>query len=293
MLDFRTTFLLQTIFGILGNFCILYHYFLLYCTGYRLRTIDFIVRNVITANIFVLFSAGSHSEKFWVSFPVRPCGGQGSVHGHHLPLECLPGHQISPRTSRWAKLKVNALRCFVPPVILCRILNMSVNVIYPMYMSRIWRNQSITNRKSFRHCSAVCHEQTRDALFAALLSFPDVLRFVLMILASGSTVFILYRHKQRVQNIHRISVSSVSSLESRATKTVLLLVFCPFSNWVFFNILSCMRCLYLLEIKPLSVASFVNIFTHPFLLVSRDSSVHRLYFAWFRNTKSPTVRRNM
>ncbi|KAB0392249.1 hypothetical protein E2I00_010198 [Balaenoptera physalus] len=129
-----TTFLLQTIFGILGNFCILYHCFLLYCAGYRLRTIDFIVRNLITANILVLFSTGFHSEKFGVAphgqwfyvqiFPVCSCGGQGSVHWHHLPLECLPGHQISPRTSRWAKLKVNALKCFVPPVILCWILNM-------------------------------------------------------------------------------------------------------------------------------------------------------------------------
>ncbi|TKC53887.1 hypothetical protein EI555_018642, partial [Monodon monoceros] len=206
-----TTFLLQTIFGILGNFCILYHYFLLYCTGCRLRTIDFIVRNVITANIFVLFSTGSHSEKFWVA-----------PHGQFFPYVRAVGRGMSIGTTCLLSV-FQAIRSVPgPPVILCWILNMLVNVIYPMYMSRILRNKSITNRKSFRHCSAVCHDQTRDALYAALLSFPDVLCFVLMILASGSTVFILYRHKQRVQNIHRISVSSVSSLESRATKTVLL-----------------------------------------------------------------------
>uniref|UniRef100_A0A8C0DVT5 Vomeronasal type-1 receptor n=1 Tax=Balaenoptera musculus TaxID=9771 RepID=A0A8C0DVT5_BALMU len=284
MLDFRTTFLLQTIFGILGNFCILYHYF--------------IVRNLITANILVLFSTGFHSEKFGVAphgqwfylqiFPVCSCGGQGSVHWYHLPLECLPGHQISPRTSRWAKLKVNALKCFVPPVILCWILNMLVNVIYPT-------NESITNRKSFRHCSAVCHDQTRDTLNAALLSFPDVLCFVLMILASGSTVFILYRHKQRVQNIHRISVPSVSSLESRATETVLLVA----GTFVYFNTLSSicyitlgvLNNFFFLKTSAINSSCFPTV--SPFQLMSCDSRMSRLCFAGVRNKNSPNPMRKM
>ena len=40
-------------------------------------------------------------------------------------------------------------------------------------------------------------------------------------------------------------------------------VLCPFFNWVVwvFLILRCMSCLYILEIKPLSVASFANIFS--------------------------------
>ena len=41
-------------------------------------------------------------------------------------------------------------------------------------------------------------------------------------------------------------------------------VFCPsFPYWIVcFLILSCVSCLYILEIKPLSVASFRNIFSH-------------------------------
>ena len=40
-------------------------------------------------------------------------------------------------------------------------------------------------------------------------------------------------------------------------------VFCPFLDWVvcFFNI-DCMSCLYILEVNPLSVDSFANIFSH-------------------------------
>ena len=40
-------------------------------------------------------------------------------------------------------------------------------------------------------------------------------------------------------------------------------VFCPFFDWVIcFWVLSCMSCLYILEINPLLVASFTNIFSH-------------------------------
>ena len=35
-----------------------------------------------------------------------------------------------------------------------------------------------------------------------------------------------------------------------------------FFDWVVFLILSCMSCLYILEMNPLSVASFANIFSH-------------------------------
>ena len=41
-------------------------------------------------------------------------------------------------------------------------------------------------------------------------------------------------------------------------------VFCPFFNWVVgFLLLSCISCLYILQIKPLSVALFETIFSHP------------------------------
>ena len=39
-------------------------------------------------------------------------------------------------------------------------------------------------------------------------------------------------------------------------------VFCPFFHWVVFMLLSCISCLYILEIRPLTVASFESIFSH-------------------------------
>ena len=39
-------------------------------------------------------------------------------------------------------------------------------------------------------------------------------------------------------------------------------VFSPLFDWVIFLVLSCMSCLYILEINPLLVVSFVIIFSH-------------------------------
>ena len=67
---------------------------------------------------------------------------------------------------------------------------------------------------------------------------------------------------------------------------------CPFFEWVFcffvielfffFFILSCMSCLYILEINPLSIASFANIFSHSegclFVLIRVSFAVQKLLF---------------
>ncbi|XP_061241811.1 vomeronasal type-1 receptor 4-like [Bos javanicus] len=301
--------LLQTVFGMLGNFFLLYHYLFLYCTGIRLKTIDFIVKNLIVANILVLLSCGFHNVMAnfqWHNlnrdfacrfFPYVRVVGRGVSIGTTCLLSVFQVITISPRNSRWGGLKVKVLKCVVPSVILCWIVNMVVNVIYLMYLSGDLSNKSITNRKRFGHCSAVRHDQTRDSLYAVLMSFPDVLCFVVMIWASGSTVLILYRHKQRVQNIHSIKVSSISSPESRATKTILLVV----STFVNFNTLStiCNIVLSLLNNPSLFFVNSSAIVTacfptiSPFLLMSRDSRISRLCFAEKRNTNSPTPRKKM
>ena len=58
--------------------------------------------------------------------------------------------------------------------------------------------------------------------------------------------------------IFLLATCSMSSLEKCLFK-----FFCPFFNWVvLLLLLSCMSCLYTLEIRPLSVASLVKIFCH-------------------------------
>ncbi|KAB0383175.1 hypothetical protein FD755_005092 [Muntiacus reevesi] len=273
--------LFQTVFGMLGNFSLLYCYLFLYCTGDRLRTVDLIVTNLIVANIFILLSAGFCSPVTNFGWSCLKSGsacrvfaylrgvGRGASIGITCILSVFQAITIIPRNSRWAELKVKALKCVVTAIVV---------------------NKSITNRKSFIHCSAVPNDRYGET-YAAMMSMPVVLCFFVMILASGSTVFILYRHKQRVQNVHRINGSSISSAESRATKTILLLV----SIFINFNTLSSISyiilgitnsaSLFISTMSAVVISCFPAI--SPFLLMSRDSKISRFCFAGKRNANPP------
>ncbi|XP_046540374.1 vomeronasal type-1 receptor 4-like [Equus quagga] len=302
-------FLLQTTFGILGNCFLLCHYLFLYFTGCRIRSTDLIIKNLIVANLLVLFSSGIHytlSSFGWYQlfsdfgcrfFPYVRAVGRGVSIGTTCLLSIFQAIIISPRNSRWAEIKVIALKYIVPSIFLCWILQILINIIYPTFVSSYRSHKNITNRKSFGYCSAVRHDETRDSLYAALLSFPDLFCLGLMFLASDTIVFMLCRHKQRVKHLHKTNVSLRTSPESRATKTVLLLV----STFVFFNTLSsifhALLALFnnpnwfLLNADSVSTLSFPSL--SPFLLMSRECSVSRLCFAWIKNTKSPNQMRNM
>ncbi|XP_049643556.1 vomeronasal type-1 receptor 4-like [Suncus etruscus] len=300
-----TIFLLHTIFGTLGNSFLLFYYFFLHHMGCRLRPTDFIVKNLIVANFLVLFSSGIRStmESFGGFHNISNLGckflpyirvlGRGMSIGTTCLLSVFQAITIIPRSFRWAEIKDKAPKCIVPSVVLCWMVSMLVNVIYPVFMSRSLDNNSISETKNFGYCSAVRHDQTMDSVYAMLLSFPDVIFFGVMLWASGFMVLILYRHKQRVQYLHRNTVSSTSSPESRATKTILFLV----STFIYFNTLSSIFQIalsvfnnpnwFLLNINSLITLCFPTIC--PFLLLSRESSVSRICSIWARKNNPPNL----
>ncbi|XP_049643557.1 vomeronasal type-1 receptor 4-like [Suncus etruscus] len=289
-------FLLQTVFGTLGNFFLLFYYFFLPIAGCRLRPIDFIVKNLIVANFLVLFSSGIHStmESFGVFQNLSDQGckflpyirGVGRVMsiGTTCLLSVFQAVTIIPRSSRWAVIKDKAPKCIVPSVVLCWMVSVLVNVIYPVFMSSSLGINKTSSAKKFGYCFSVCHDQIMDSMYAVLLSFSDAIFFVVMLWASGSMILILYRHKQRVQHLHRSSISSKSSPESRATQTILFLV----STFIYFNIISSIFHIalavfnnpnwFLLNINAVITLCFPTIC--PFLLLSRVSSVSRLCSMW-------------
>nr|XP_051685997.1 vomeronasal type-1 receptor 4-like [Oryctolagus cuniculus] len=205
---------------------------------------------------------------------------------------------ISPRNSRWAELKVKAPRYIGLSSMLCWILTMLINTISPIYVTSKWINTSITKRKDYGYCNAVFQDTFTGSLFLALLLLPDAVSLGLMLLASSYMVFILHRHKQQVQHIHGPrNASPRTSPESRATRSILALV----STFVFFYMVSSTFQVYLaLLSKPSQLtvnisALFAGCFPtlSPYLLMSCDSRVPRLFFASIRNTKSPNIIRNM
>ncbi|XP_058564447.1 vomeronasal type-1 receptor 4-like [Neofelis nebulosa] len=305
-------FLTQTTVGILGNFSLLCHYIILSFTEYRWRSTDFIHKHLIGANFLALVCKGvpqtmaAFGRKHFLSdigcklllFLHRV--GRGVSIGSICTLSVYQAITIRPGNSRWAELKVKAPKYIVPSIFLCWVLQMLVNIIFPIYLTSTLNDKNITDKKDFGYCSSVRHDKTSDSLYGLLLSFPDVLCLGLMLWASSSMVFLLYRHKQRVQHIRGTNASSRTSPESRATKTILLLV----STFVYFYTLSSIFQLVmslfdnpsLILVNVAAVVSVCFPTVSPFLLMSDNSKVPkvpRLCFAWRRNIRPPCLMKNM
>ncbi|XP_047383199.1 vomeronasal type-1 receptor 4-like [Sciurus carolinensis] len=298
----------QTVVGVLGNSSLLLHYLVLYFTGCRVRHTDLILQHLIVANLLTLLCRGiphtvaAFSVKYFLSdigckllFTLHRIGRGVSICSTCL-LSIFQALKISSGNSRWAEIKVKASKYIDSFVYLSWILCLLVNAIFPMYVSGNRSSTNFTSMKDFGYCSGVRHDTTTDSLFAALLSFPDAVGVGLMLWASSSMVLILHRHKQRMQHVHKTS-SFRSSPESRATKTILLLV----STFVLFYSLSCIFqiCLaviyhpnrFLVSTATLVAGCFPAI--SPFLLMSRDANTSRLCLTWIRIGKTSDIMRNM
>ncbi|XP_077889440.1 vomeronasal type-1 receptor 4-like [Ictidomys tridecemlineatus] len=301
-------FLSQTVVGVLGNSSLLLHYLVLYFTGSKVRHTDLILQHLIVANLLALLCRGVPQTvaAFGVKDFLSDAGcqllfylhrvGRGVSIGSTCLLSVFQAIKISPEDSSCSEFKVKAPKYIAFSIYLSWILYLFVNVIYLMYVTRRRSNKNITILKDFGYCSGVRHDKTTDSLYAVLITLPDVVCVGLMLWASSSMVLILHRHKQRMQHVHKSS-SHRSSPESRATKTILLLV----STFVFLYTLSCIFqvCVavfynphwLLVMITAIVAGSFPAV--SPFLLMRRDSSVSRLGLSWMRNRKNPDFGRNM
>ncbi|XP_008055596.1 vomeronasal type-1 receptor 2-like [Carlito syrichta] len=285
-------FLSQVVVGILGNFKLLYHYMALYFRGCRSRSTDLIIRHLTVANSLVILSRGI--PETMGAFGLRHCAtyfecevllyvhrvARGVSIGATCLLSVFQMITIIPRNSRrWVKLKVKAPKYVGSSSILCWALHILVNIIFPIYKIVKLGNKNITNNRDFGYCYPL-GDKVMNTVFAALTSLHDVLCLGLMTWASSSMVFILHRHRQQVQHIHRTNLSPRSSTETRVTQSILALV----STFVAFYTLS--FCIYVyLALFEDSIWWLVNtaiVITacyptiSPFVLMCRDPSISRL-----------------
>ncbi|XP_004644745.2 vomeronasal type-1 receptor 4-like [Octodon degus] len=302
-------YLLQTVIGVLGNSSLLYHFLFLYFTGCRLRPINLILKHLIGANLLSLLCKGVPYTVVAFGGQVSPgdvgCKllfylhrvGRGVSIGSICFLSVFQAIVISSREARWANLKGKVSKnvgFFLCPI---WVLYSLVNVIFLIYITGSRHKENITNLQDFGYCYSIHHDKHAQLLHAVLLSLPDALCLELMLWASSSMVFTLYRHKQQMRYMHRTNVSPSSSPESRATKTILLLV----STYVCFYTLSCIFQVYLsLTYNPswylVSTTAIVSVCfpsVSPFLLMSSDTNACRSCFACVRNKNSPDLLKNM
>ncbi|XP_005414893.1 PREDICTED: vomeronasal type-1 receptor 2-like [Chinchilla lanigera] len=290
-LKFVILFLFPIVIGSLGNFFHFWHSTCLYFSGCRSRFIDFILRHLSVANLLVILSRGIPEtmaalgmEEFLnnvgckLVFYVQMLG-KGVSFSNTCLLSVFQAITISPRSSRWAELKVKALKCIGPCPIICWVLHMLLNIRVPMLVSDKRNNKNITNTIDYQYCTAMSPDKDKNSIFVALTLSHDILCLKLMIWSSGSMAFILYRHKQRTQHIHR-HISSRSSPETRASQSILMLVCTFVSLYALTSIMNVWFSFYskpawwLVKTSALIHVCFPTI--SPFILMTREQLVCRL-----------------
>ncbi|XP_031209704.1 vomeronasal type-1 receptor 4-like [Mastomys coucha] len=277
-------FLSQTIFGILGNSFLVYHFLMLYFVGSRLKFTDWILQHLIAANFLTLLCKGvphtvsafgmkdffSDSEYKLIFYLHRI--GRGVSISSTCFLSVFQAITISPKASRWTQLKVKSPSYIASCVYMSWVLSFIVNIPFAMYMTARWYNKNITCLRVYEFCASDQHDISPAIFSAVFISIPDVLLMLLMFWSSSYMVCILYRHKQRMKHIHRSNFSFRFSPEIRATKTILLLL----STFVFFYTISCLLQINLaLTLNPnslwVNMASVVSACfptVSPFLMIS-------------------------
>ncbi|XP_074226606.1 vomeronasal type-1 receptor 4-like [Camelus bactrianus] len=302
----------QTVVGVLGNFSLLYRYLFLYHTECRLRATDLILKHLTIANSLILLSRGvPHTmaafglKYFFNDFACRlVLYVQRVSRGVSIATTCFlsvfQAIMISPMDSCWKNLRVKAPQnvgfCIFLVWIQFTLVNL-INPIYVLHMSSKWSMKNITKIRNWGHCFITDHGQITRLIHAGLVIVPEVSFSVVMTWASGSMVFILYRHNQWVQHIHRRSMPPRSSAESTATRRILALV----STFVAFYTLPslfhlCVALFPSLSLWVMSISTLISVCfptVSPCLFMSHDSTVPRLSFAWIRNSKSFKLVRNM
>ncbi|NP_001160753.1 vomeronasal 1 receptor oryCunV1R1594 [Oryctolagus cuniculus] len=292
-------FLSRTITGILGNLSLLSHYLYLYFTGCKFRPTDLIIKHLTVVNCLVILIKGVPQTMaalgmkdflsdagcklvfyvYRVSRDVTTC--------NTCLLSIFQAIIISPENPRWAEFKAKAPKCIGPFIILFWILNFILNIMVPLYVTERKTGKNITEKVDHVYCASLHSGKFMESLYAAVVFLQNVLFVGFMLWSSGYMVFILYRHKQQVQYIHRTNVSSRSSPESRATHSILVLVsffvlFCIFSS-ILHICLSVLNnhSLWLVNLSALITGSYSTVC--PYILMSHDSRVPRLCCACTRN----------
>lgn len=244
-------FLSQTSLGFLGNLALLCCIIVSSFNGIRRRPTDLIVKRLTCANILVLlckgipqsmaafgqtYSLGNISCKL-VFYFYRVARGVSL--GSTILLSVFQAITISPSNSKWAQLKVRAPSIISPSLGLCWALGLSTNSLIIVRLNDMRAKGNRTELRQFLHCLIVKVNRQTSTLYAILLAFNDVMSLGLMIWASGSMVLILFKHKQRVQHIHR-SLSNKSLHETKATQRMLVLL----SSFVVFYVASVILMMY-------------------------------------------------
>ncbi|XP_046536422.1 vomeronasal type-1 receptor 4-like [Equus quagga] len=284
--------LAQTGIGMVGNASLFCHYICSLCRRQRLRPLEQIINHLALANTLTLLCGGipRTMAPFGLKYFLNDVGCKLVFYfhrvawGNSLSTTCLLGGfqalSIRPTNSRWAELKFKSPKHINSPCILSWVFHLLGNIIVPMRVTGQKNHGNSSVKLNLGYCSRVFINAITESICAVIFSSVDVICLGLMIWASGSMIIFLWRHKQRVQYIHSTRRSPQISPETRATKSILILV----SAFVIFYSLSSAFEMYaylfdnpqlwLVNTSVFLAACFPTL--SPFLLLKSDTHISSL-----------------
>ncbi|XP_058386942.1 vomeronasal type-1 receptor 4-like [Diceros bicornis minor] len=238
--------LAQTAIGILGNASLLCQYICSLFRRQRLRPLEQIINHLALANALTLLCGGISRmmAPYGLKYFLDDVGCKLVFYfhrvawGNSLSTTCLLGGfqalSIKPTNSRWAELKFKSPEHINSPCILSWVFHLLVNIIVPMRVTEQKNSRNISVKSDLGYCSRLFINTITESICSVIFSSVDVICLGLMMWASGSMIFFLQRHKQQVRYIHSTRRSPQISPETKATKSILMLV----STFVIFYSLS-------------------------------------------------------
>ncbi|XP_002695238.3 vomeronasal type-1 receptor 4 [Bos taurus] len=149
---------------------------------------------------------------------------------------------INPLNSKWAWLRSKLSMCIYPSFLFFWVINLLI-YIHIIETVRARNNFTTAGLGYYTiYCQSNQLQHHYSMAFLNAMVLRDLLFVILMMWSSVYMVTLLYKHRQRVQHIHSLSLSLQSSPEIKATHTILLLVGC----FVFFYCLNNFMAFYLL-----------------------------------------------
>ncbi|CAM9958026.1 unnamed protein product [Rangifer tarandus platyrhynchus] len=228
----ETTYLIQIGVGYLGNVILFFHSISPILLGHNRRPTDMVLPHLAVANLLVLLSPGvPHTMAAFVSRkPLSSLGckfvyyiqrvGRGTTLCSTCILSTYQAFTLTPRRAEWVMLRGRAPKVIGPSCCTCWMLSLLTYILVPLKITGPRDTHSYT--ETWGKC--FCSPSAPNAGFVYLWSVSDAVFLTLMVWSSGSMVLLLLRHHQRVQYIHTHTGHRRCPPETRAARTVLMLM---------------------------------------------------------------------
>ena len=283
----KAVFLFQVVAGALGNAILFSRSISPVFLGQKQRPAYTILTHVALSNLLFLLSSGIPHIMTDVLLR-NPLSSLGCKFVYYIQrvtlstalcstciLSTYQAFTLSPRRVEWMMLRGRAPKVIGPSCYTCWMLSLLTYTSVPLKITGPWDTHNYTDTWGKWFCST----SAPNAGFVYLWSISDTMFLTLMVWSSGSMVLLLLRHHQRVQYIHTRTGHHGCSPETRAARTILMLVVTfvtfyllnsvlSFYITAFFDIRLC-----LIQTSNVLGSCFPTI--SPFLLLLRDPRTPR------------------